>query len=171
MICAGPGKPHTMTNMFVTNHVLAGALIGLIVRDEKIAFAGGFASHFVCDAVPHWGGCGYERNSEEFFKVAVVDGTLGLATMCAIVAAMPVGAALKRSVIAGMVGAALPDMDKPADYFFGHPLFPKWFCEFHGRIQDEAPDRMPLEVAYGTAFALGVAGGIMKARRQVQRFL
>ncbi len=41
--------------MLLTNHVLSGALIGALARRPLPAFALGVASHFVLDAVPHWG--------------------------------------------------------------------------------------------------------------------
>jgi hypothetical protein len=40
--------------MTATNHALTGALIGLIVHDPLIAIPAAIASHFVCDAIPHF---------------------------------------------------------------------------------------------------------------------
>ena len=42
--------------MFITNHVLAGAVIGLVAprRPAKVALVAA-GSHFVLDSVPHWG--------------------------------------------------------------------------------------------------------------------
>ena len=41
--------------MLLTNHVLSGAVIGALARRPVPAFAAGVASHFVLDAIPHWG--------------------------------------------------------------------------------------------------------------------
>src|ERR1700728_4818444 len=57
--------------MLVTNHVLSGAVIGAAVRRPAPAFALGVASHFVLDAVPHWGKFGGGRR---LLRVAVPDG-------------------------------------------------------------------------------------------------
>jgi hypothetical protein len=140
--------------MLVTSHVLAGALIGrAVARNPVAAFGVGVVSHFAMDACPHWGLKDPQGVwSDEFMRVARCDG-------CAAMAAMALGAALapgrsRRAVIAGMVGAALPDADKPMEYFFGMNPFPKWVQSFHGRIQREAPHRLPQEVA--TAVMLGL---------------
>ena len=41
--------------MTATNHALTGAAIGLIVGEPLLALPAAFASHFVCDALPHFG--------------------------------------------------------------------------------------------------------------------
>ncbi len=41
--------------MTATNHALTGAFIGLIVGQPLIALPAALASHFVCDALPHFG--------------------------------------------------------------------------------------------------------------------
>jgi hypothetical protein len=135
--------------MLLTNHVLAGALIGALARRPVPAFAVGVASHFVLDAVPHWGDWASTRH---FLRAAVPDGLISLAAMGAIAAVSP--AERRPAVVAGMVGAALPDIDKPAKLFFGRSPFPAAVDRFHGRIQREAAGRAPLEVL--TAVALAV---------------
>ncbi len=150
--------------MLVTSHVLAGALIGrAVARNPVAAFGVGVVSHFAMDACPHWG-----LNdppgvwSDKFVRVAKCDG-------CAAMAAMALGAALapgrsRRAVIAGMVGAALPDADKPMEYFLGINPFPKRVQRFHSRIQREAQHRLPQEVV--TAVMLGIAAAVtLRSRR------
>jgi hypothetical protein len=100
--------------MLLTNHVLSGALIGALARRPAPAFAVGVASHFVLDAIPHWGDWNSQR---QFMRVAVPDGVVSLAVMGALTAAAPPGR--RAAVLAGMAGAALPDADKPANIFFG----------------------------------------------------
>jgi hypothetical protein len=40
--------------MTATNHALTGALIGLVIGEPLIAIPAALASHFVCDALPHY---------------------------------------------------------------------------------------------------------------------
>jgi len=150
--------------VLLTNHVLSGALIGALARRPLPAFAAGVASHFVLDAIPHWGELAGGRRT--FLRVAVPDGLVGLAALGAFAAAAPPGRRL--AVLAGMAGAALPDLDKPAKLWFGRSPWPGPVQRFHGRIQREAPGRWPLELlaagALGPA-ALAVTRGPLRRRR------
>lgn len=148
--------------MLITNHVLAGAVIGALSASTRSAFASGLVSHFALDAVPHWGTTDHGR----FLRVAVVDGLLGASVMGAIAVLAPKE---KRSrVRAGMVGAVLPDLDKPSRLFFGTSPFPKPVDTFHARIQVESPHKMGQEVLVGSllsAAAVGVLREQMSTRR------
>ena len=106
--------------MLLTNHVLSGALIGALARRPLPAFAAGVASHFVLDAVPHWGKW---DSKPRFLQVAVPDGLISLAVMAAFAAVSPPDRRL--AVLAGMTGAALPDADKPTKLWFGWSPFPR----------------------------------------------
>jgi hypothetical protein len=139
--------------MLVTNHVLSGAVIGAVARRPAAAFALGVASHFALDAVPHWGQFGSYRR---YLAVAVPDGLTGLAVIAAATALAPPGR--RVAVLAGMAGAALPDLDKPSKLFFGRSPFPPVVDGFHQRIQREAPHRAHYEAAAAVLFgALVVA--------------
>jgi len=127
--------------MLLTNHVLSGALIGALARRPLPAFAAGVASHFVLDAVPHWGDWGSRRR---FLRVAVRDGLVSLAAMGALAAVSPPDRRL--AVLAGMAGAALPDLDTPAKPWFGRSPFPAAVDRFNMGIQDEAAHRFYVEV-------------------------
>jgi hypothetical protein len=146
--------------MLVTNHVLSGAVIGAAVRRPLPAFALGVVSHFVLDSLPHWGEWESDRH---FFRVAVADGLTGLAAMGVVARAVsrtpaPGRGKLAVSVVAGMVGAALPDLDKPAHIIFNHRLWPDAVNRFHSRIQDEAPDRfVSHELVAAAGFAVSAA--------------
>ncbi|MET0839507.1 MAG: hypothetical protein ABWY19_12035 [Marmoricola sp.] len=142
--------------MLITNHVVAGAVIGAFVPRPATAFGLGVASHFAMDAMPHWGHPDYST----FLKVAVADGLLGLTTMTMLtLAAKP---ERRAATVAGMLGACLPDADKPWDLFFGGSPFPARVDEFHKRIQNEAHERMPYE-------AIGGLVGAFVARALVSR--
>jgi hypothetical protein len=134
--------------MLATNHVLSGALIGALVRRPMLAFGVGVASHFVLDSVPHWGK--WESRSR-FLRVAVPDGLVSLAAMTAFTALAP--ADRRAATAAGMTGALLPDINKPAMLWFGRSPFPAAVDRFHNRIQHEASGRAPLELVSAAAFA------------------
>jgi hypothetical protein len=136
--------------VLITNHVVAGAVVGALAPGPASAFALGVASHVAMDALPHWGHPDYEV----FIKVAVVDGLVGLATLAALArAASP---DRRAGVVAGMLGACLPDADKPSILFFGRSPFPAWVDDVHKRIQNEAHERMPYEAIGGVVSAVAV---------------
>lgn len=138
--------------MFVTTHVLAGAVIGARTRNPATAYALGMLSHFVMDAIPHWGPGG---DHDEFMRVAVRDGLGGLAALAAVAALSP--RTSRRSVLAGAIGAATPDLDKPFEELTGRELWPRPVDRFHAMIQREAPRRMRQELATLAAAALFAA--------------
>jgi hypothetical protein len=133
--------------MLLTNHVLSGALIGALTRRPLPAFAAGVASHFVLDAVPHWGNMDWRH----FLRVAVADGLVSLAVAGALAAASP--SARRAAVLAGMAGAAIPDLDKPSKLWFGRSPFPATFDRVHMGIQDEAAHRFYVELLAAAALA------------------
>ncbi len=138
--------------MLVTSHVLAGAVIGSVARRHPLAaFAAGAVSHLVMDNCPHWAP---EQDgwSDDFLRVARCDGCAGLTAMAVSAGLAPREARL--ATVAGMAGAAVFDLDKPCQYFFGFNPFPRWFQRFHNAIQREAPHRMPHELAAASGLAL-----------------
>ena len=137
--------------MLVTNHVLSGALIGGTVRRPLPAFTLGVISHFALDAVPHWGK--FDSRPDVPLRVAVPDGLAGLAVIGAFAAIAP--RERRLSVLAGMAGAALPDIEKPSRLFFNRSPFPRAVDAFHSAIQDEAPDRAHYELVAGAVLAVG----------------
>jgi hypothetical protein len=148
--------------VLVTNHVLSGALIGAAVRKPLPAFALGVASHFVLDAMPHWGRW---DDKGRFLRVAVPDGLAGLTAMGIAAAITPPEG--RTAVLAGMAGAAMPDLDKPARLWFGRSPWPRAVNRFHSAIQDEAPDRFRLEMTVMAAFAVAGLAAQRATRRAV----
>jgi hypothetical protein len=120
--------------VFISNHVLAGAAVGRLVRSPGAAFAAGVASHVAMDMVLHWGD---ERGWDEFVRVARVDGTVGLGLIGALLATTPT--ASRRPAAFGIAGACLIDMDKPGLHFFGRSPFPAAIDRLHARIQRQRP--------------------------------
>lgn len=125
--------------MLITNHVLSGAVVGLLSRSPAAALGAGVVSHVVLDAVPHVG-----VRQEHFLRLAVPDGLVGLAAIGVVAAAAPSGS--RTRVLAGVVGACLPDLDKPGELFFGRSPFPARVDAWHGAIQRESPRRWWVEV-------------------------
>ncbi len=127
--------------MFITNHVLAGALIGSRLPTAP-ALVAGFASHLAMDNLPHWG-----NNGPFPIDIAKRDGVLGLANIA--VLALLARKDKRLPVLAGITGACLPDTDKLGEYFAGGSPWPQKFDDFHKRIQRESPHRIPHEVLVG----------------------
>ena len=146
--------------MLVTNHVAAGAAIGVVFhRRPVLAFAAGVASHLAMDCLPHWGLPRVPESHEPFLQVAKRDGLAGLAAI-AVLAGPAKG--LRTGVLAGIAGATVLDVDKPARHFFGRNPVPAAVQDFHERIQREAPHRMRNEVMI--AAGLLALSGLMVAR-------
>ena len=146
--------------MLVTNHVAAGAAIGAVLhRRPVLAFAAGVASHVAMDALPHWGLPRQPDSHEQFLEVAKKDGLAGLAAI-AVLSGPARG--LRAGVLAGIAGATLLDVDKPARHFFGRNPVPAPIQGFHERIQREAPHRMRNEIAL--AGALLTLSAVLVAR-------
>jgi hypothetical protein len=129
--------------VFVTNHALAGAAIGAVVRRPLPAFVVGLASHVLMDMTPHFGEP--DMGHDEFLRLARVDGTIGLGVAAAVAAAAP--RPVRRSALVGLAGACLIDLDKPGRHFFGRSPFPPVVDRFHGHIQNEAPNGGGMEAA------------------------
>lgn len=144
----------------VTSHVLAGALIGAAARRScSLAFTVGLVSHFAMDALPHWG----PTDDGQFLRVAVTDGLAGVGVLTAVAMACP--PRWRAPVLAGALGAVLPDLNKPAVLFFGASPFPGPFDAFHGWVQNEAPDRMGWELVAVCVLAGAAAAARARAVR------
>jgi hypothetical protein len=145
--------------VLLTNHVLAGALVGAASPGPASAFVGGVASHFAMDAVHHWGDPDYGR----FLRVAVLDGLAGATTMAVVARSTSPGR--RARVLAGMLGGAFPDADKPSELFFGWSPFPAVVDAFHQRIQRESTTRMPQELLVAGVIALVVRRVVRRGAR------
>jgi hypothetical protein len=140
----------------VTNHVLSGAVLGAVCPGPVSAFTVGVVSHFALDMVPHWG----DVEFDEMVPIGVRDGLVGLTAMGLVHLSTPRAARLR--VLAGMSGAAFPDLDKPSQLFFGRSPFPRAWDDFHVAIQRESRDRMPQEFLVGGAL---LAAALVVVRR------
>jgi len=146
--------------MLVTNHVAAGAAIGAVLhRRPALAFAVGVASHLAMDCLPHWGLPRGPESHDRFLEVAKKDGLAGLAAI-AVLSGPARG--LRAGVLAGIAGATVLDVDKPARHFFDRNPVPAPIQDFHERIQREAPHRMRNEMV--VAAGLMALSGLLVAR-------
>jgi hypothetical protein len=151
--------------VFITNHALAGAAIGLVARRPVPAFVAGLASHLVMDVCLHWGD---ERlDWDDFVELAKVDGTVGLAVCAAALSAAP--RAARVPVAAGIAGACIIDMEKPSRHFFGRSPFPPGFDRFHGRIQTERPIGWVVEAVAAATLVAMLAPALGRARAGLHR--
>ena len=149
--------------MLVTNHVLAGAAIGAVLhRRPTLAFAAGVASHLAMDCLPHWGLPRVPESHERFLEVARRDGVAGLAGI-AVLAGPARG--IRSGVLAGIAGATLLDVDKPARHFFDRNPVPAPVQDFHERIQREAPHRMRAELLIAAGL-LGLSAALVARGRR-----
>jgi hypothetical protein len=142
--------------VLISTHVLSGGLLGRAVGRPLPALVAGIASHLALDRLPHWGkanGWPPKDLDQQTFRVAVVDGIAGLVLIGAVLSVVP--ARHRPQVLAGIVGACLPDLDKPGRRFFGRSPWPERFDELHARLQVdvESPDRLPQDVAVAAAGA------------------
>jgi hypothetical protein len=139
--------------VFITNHALAGAALGRVVRRPGLAFAAGLASHVGMDMVRHYGP--EDMGWDELVEIARVDGLVGLGVCAAALAASPRHA--RAPVAAAIVGACLIDLDKPGRHFVGRSPFPPALDRFHGRIQNEGDGGGLVEALVALAFAAALA--------------
>jgi hypothetical protein len=148
--------------VFVTNHALAGAVIGLGVRHTALAAPLAFAAHLAMDRVPHWGDGG---DRDRFFRVAQTDGLLALGTLAAIGATAPRGA--RWHAVTSAAACVAPDFDKPAEHFLGRSPYPTAFDDFHKQLQlgREFPRHLRRELAVGAVLATVYGAAALRRRR------
>jgi hypothetical protein len=150
-----------------THAVVGGALASLSPSHPVAAFAVGFASHFVIDAIPHWdyplrsisvapGARNQVRLTSALARdLALIgfDAIVGLALAIGIFATP----ATIVAILAGAVGAMLPD---PLQ--FVHTLYPHEplasLQRFHRWIHTKRQLHWPIGVSSQMAFVAAVVG-------------
>ena len=114
------------------------------------------------DCLPHWGLPREPESHAMFLHVAKRDGLAGLAAIAALAGPAK---GLRTGVLAGIAGATVLDVDKPARHFFDRNPVPAPVQEFHERIQREAPHRMRNEIVIAAAL-MGVSGLLVARGRR-----
>lgn len=63
--------------MTATNHALTGALVATLVKQPLLGIPLAFASHFICDALPHFG-VNLKFGSVQMYRWLAVDGVAAI---------------------------------------------------------------------------------------------
>lgn len=141
--------------MTATNHALTGAVIGLAVGQPFIALPAALASHYVCDALPHYG---TNLPMEKLFKTrAFRDYLVAEALICALLVGLLALTRPQYWLLAAVCAfvAAAPDLMSINRYVTmrsGKPWKASWYSRFAIRIQwFERPIGAVVEVAWFAA--------------------
>jgi hypothetical protein len=86
---------------------MTGAVIALVVRQPAIAIPLSFASHFICDAIPHYGMANDRLFSRKFNAVLLGDFLFAVSLMAALAGLFP---AERWLIWTCMIAAASPDL-------------------------------------------------------------
>ena len=142
--------------MTVSNHVLVGSAIALAVHQPILALPLAFGSHFVLDALPHfgWSGQGYG----ELFRHRLFYVGEGLDFIGLVVLVLTINFAV-WTTLAAVILAVSPDFEWPYRYFLfeRRGLRPPstFLTKFHQKIQwGERPWGIVVEVVF---FIIGYA--------------
>ena len=148
--------------MTATNHGLFGAVLAVSLHKyPAVALVLAPLSHFLLDAIPHFGDSKMRLRSKKFIRILVADGTLAVASTLAVAWFWPDIALL---VVACAFLAASPDL-MWLKYQFLNPVPRKrWplVARFHSRIQwSQTPPGALVEVVWFAVLfpALIIAGG------------
>jgi len=112
--------------MTATNHVLTGALIAAIVRNPVIALPAALLSHFVLDALPHFGMTSH--TTKKFIKVLIVDIVLASSFLFYLILHRP---DLWQLLVVCSILAASPDL--------------MWFPRFVQELKTGKTSHMPFD--------------------------
>lgn len=142
--------------MTATNHALTGSLIGLMVGSPWLAIPLAFISHFVLDAIPHFGVSDTKLNTRLFTLYLVVDAIFVLTLLTCIVVLQP---ASWVAALCGAIAATTPDLMWIPDYVRAHKgkalAQHRHIVLFHKNIQwFERPIGMLVEVAWSVGLVI-----------------
>lgn len=143
--------------MFLSNHVITGAVIALGVKDPVAAAPLAFASHFALDSVPHFGFKGASFKTPKGFALGAVDGAVSLAVYLYLISNYPQHFWL---ITVGMFFAALPDLFYIPEILFNKRFDPKAMRSFHHKIQIELPRGILIEMIWGYLI-VGLLGSLL----------
>ena len=132
--------------MQALNHVVFGSLIAVTIEQPALAIPISFASHFVLDAIPHYGSDPKAlRGSRPYIIRIVVDAILSVLVILFFLSLNPNNKAL---LIACAFFAVLPDLIWPLALFIKR-RGPLWeFFKFHKTIQRESRKGIILETIW-----------------------
>lgn len=135
-----------------TNHGMTGAAIALLIKEPALAVPLSFASHFACDAIPHYGlAPGAKLFDSSFNKSLIGDFLLAAGLMAILGMIFP---AEKWLIWACMVAAASPDLMWAYYELYLKKIKGRKFkldplAKFHSWIQwSQTPKGFYLEIAW-----------------------
>jgi len=136
--------------MTATNHVLTGALIATAVHNPWLALPAAFLSHFVVDAIPHFGRTDIKLNSFYFRSRLLAD--MIVAALCLLIILLLQPAHVWIILLCGVL-AASPDLMWLSRFIAANQHRPAaklgLIRQFHHKIQwFEHPIGASVEVAW-----------------------
>ncbi len=149
--------------MTATNHALTGAVLGLAIGNPWVAVPAAFLSHFVLDAIPHFGFKGVKTDTEllpqRWFKLLLIAEALMCFTIvCVLFSLQPVHWFV--ACVTAFV-ATSPDLYSAPRFLYANgwlktPPTINMFRRFHGTIQTERVWGAWIEAAWllGSVFVL-----------------
>lgn len=117
--------------MTATNHTLMGVGLATVVANPFLLVVLAFGSHFVLDALPHFGMPGTKYKSRKFLTWLVIDITLMLIVIGISLTSLPAGFWF---IAIGVGGAVLPDI-LHINKLAGEKTVLPLFQAFHAKIQ------------------------------------
>lgn len=152
--------------MTATNHALTGTVIGLAVGQPIIALPAAFLSHFLCDALPHYGS---SKPPEKVLKTSGFRNYLATdAGLCGLIVLTLAVTRPEHWLLAAFCAfaAASPDflwINKYVKLRSGREWRPNLFSRFAGRIQwFQRPIGAVFEVVWAAAAIIIIASFIRK---------
>lgn len=133
-----------------TNHVLTGVAIGLAVHQPALAIPAAIASHFVLDALPHYGSDSH--STKRFLYILAADGAVIMAILLALAIGQPEHFGL--AIVCGLLAASpdfmwLPNFLRDLSDHHTRRLYDNPVTKFHKRIQwAEKPYNWPYEFVW-----------------------
>lgn len=143
--------------MTATNHYLSGVLIATVYPRPVIVIPLAFVSHFILDALPHFGDKDFKQKLPKFYKIWRTDFVILMTLVIWTFFNAPMW-----FIVAGFI-ATSPDLAWVYRFQFiekhGKYHEPKmhWLNNFHAQIQKlERPWGLCLEIVYALVLACGV---------------
>lgn len=138
--------------MTATNHAITGSIIGLLIGNPLLALPLAFLSHFICDALPHFGSSlpfNIYVKTRRFRNSLIVDGAMCIILVSVLAISQP-----QHWIIAGICAflATSPDLFWINEFRLmraGKAWYPNVYSRFAARIQwFEKPIGGVVEVAW-----------------------
>lgn len=135
--------------MQAVNHVVFGSLIAVTINQPLIAIPAALASHFIMDALPHYGEDPRAPRGSKYYLIRILaDATASTLVVLYFISLHPPNVGL---LITCAIVAVLPDFLWPLALFIKRSG-PLWaFFKFHKLIQRESPNGIFLELGWFVA--------------------